>query len=157
MNFRGARSRSRRAEATIEITSLIDVVFLLLIFLLVTTTFKKHEYAFVIELPTSSNEQVTVSTDKTTVFVTQDGDLFLLEVGGDSAGLDPPSLDKSSALTAEALEARLAQLKADNPDASIAVRGEKATSYQSFMGVIGLLQKVGFSNIWFPYEFDPEP
>ncbi len=65
MNFRKAKKGSK-ALVTLDMTALIDVVFLLLIFLLVTTTFRRDEHAFVIDLVNSSSEQVTVTTDKST-------------------------------------------------------------------------------------------
>ncbi len=45
-----ARKRSRQAEAP-DITPLIDVVFLLLIFFMVSTVFKKDELALLLNLP----------------------------------------------------------------------------------------------------------
>ena len=152
MNFRGgARARGRRTLATLEVTSLVDVVFLLIIFLLVTTTFKKNEYAFVVDLPTSSAEQIEVSTDKTTVFITKDGDMFLLEVPADRP-LDAPDLDPSQKVSQAELKKRLAALFERRPDAAVAIRGEKDASYQTMMDVVGTLQETGFRNIWFPYE-----
>lgn len=154
MNFRsGTRARGRRALATLEVTSLVDVVFLLIIFLLVTTTFKKNDYAFVVDLPTSSAEQIQVSTDKTTVFITKDGDMFLLEVPADRP-LDAPDIDAGKKVSADELRERLTALFERRPDASIAIRGEKEASYQNMMDVVGTLQEVGFRNIWFPYEHE---
>ena len=62
MSIRARRARGRgRAQTVIDITSLLDVVFLLIIFLIVTTTFRKNEHAFVVELPTSGTEVVEVT------------------------------------------------------------------------------------------------
>ena len=47
------RAKERR-ESTVDLTSLIDVVFMLLIFFMVTTTFDKNA-ELKIELPTASN------------------------------------------------------------------------------------------------------
>lgn|GEM_PF-360663 len=152
MNFRDSRKRGRRAEVTLEVTSLVDVVFLLIIFLLVTTTFKQNEYAFVIDLPTSGVQEITVSSDKTTVFVTATGDMYLLEVPADRPV--EGAVDPSKKVDRKELERRLKALQERRPDASIAIRGERSTSYQSMMDVVSVLQDIGFRNIWFPYEFD---
>lgn len=152
MNFRTSRKRSRRAEVTLEVTSLVDVVFLLIIFLLVTTTFKQNEYAFVIDLPTSGVKEVSVSTDKTTVFITENGDMYLLEIPADRA-VDSANIDPSQKVTPAELEKRLKELQERRPDAGVAIRGERTTSYQSMMDVVSVLQDIGFRNIWFPYEF----
>lgn len=43
--------RNRRESLAMDLTPLIDVVFLLLIFFLVTSTFKKDELALLLKLP----------------------------------------------------------------------------------------------------------
>lgn len=43
--------RQRRESLTMDLTPLIDMVFLLLIFFLVTSTFKKDELALLLKLP----------------------------------------------------------------------------------------------------------
>ena len=155
MNLR-PRSRGRRAATTIDITSLVDVVFLLLIFLLVTTTFKRQEHAFPIELPTSSVEQVTVTSDKTTVFITRDGQLRLLTVPLDLEDGEEGEASVTE-VTEEGLRERLRDLHKRRPDTPIAIRGEKETRYQRMIDVVALIEEVGFRNIWFPYDLEGPP
>ena len=155
MRFRSDRRR-RRLESTIDITSLVDVVFLLLIFLLVTTTFKRQEHAFPIELPTSSVEQVTVTTDKTTIFVDREGSLRLLVVPADAApGAALP--DVSEPIGHAELKVKLASMYARHPDISIGIRAEKETSYQKMIDIVGIIEEVGFRHIWFPYDLEQTP
>jgi len=45
--------RNRREQLSMDLTPLIDVVFLLLIFFLVTSVFKKDELALLLKLPKS--------------------------------------------------------------------------------------------------------
>jgi biopolymer transport protein ExbD len=54
--------RQRRESLAMDLTPLIDVVFLLLIFFLVTSTFKKDELALLLKLP--KTEQGTGSEKK---------------------------------------------------------------------------------------------
>lgn len=151
MSVRTRRARGRRAQTVIDITSLLDVVFLLIIFLIVTTTFKKSEHAFVVELPSAGTEVVAVTTDKTTVFVTKAGDFYLIEqAAGSAEPAAAPGSDEK--LTREALEVRLRRLHAQKADMAIAVRGEKDASYQLLMDVVSALQGVGFKSIYLPYE-----
>ena len=152
MNFRSAKGRGR-TEAAIDITSLVDVVFLLLIFLLVTTTFKREEHAFPIELPTAGVEQVVVTSDKTTIFVTTSGALHLLMVPADSAA-GASELAKTQQVSRETLITKLSELHARRPDAPIGIRAEKDTSYQKMIDVVALVERAGFRNIWFPYELE---
>lgn len=152
MNFRGTRGRSRSAAA-IDITSLVDVVFLLLIFLLVTTTFKREEHAFPIELPTAGVDQVVVTSNKTTIYVTAAGALHLLMVP-----LDTPEgaagLANTEAVSREELITKLKALHARKPETPIGIRAEKDTSYQKMIDVVALVEQAGFRNIWFPYELE---
>lgn len=154
MNF---RPKTRRGPlVTLDITALIDVVFLLLIFLLVTTTFRRDEYAFIIDLPTSSVEEIQVSTDKTTIFVDKDGQAHLLMVPADAPAGAAKDISKAQKVSPEELKAALESLFQRRSDASIAIRGEKATSYQSMVEIVGVLQDIGFRSIYFPYELDAQ-
>ena len=152
MNFRPQRSRGKTA-ATIDITSLVDVVFLLLIFLLVTTTFKREEHAFPIELPTAGVEQVVVTSNKTTIYVTAAGALHLLMVPLDTED-GAAGLAKTEPVSREQLITRLQSLHARKPDTPIGIRAEKDTSYQKMIDVVALVEQAGFRNIWFPYELE---
>ena len=71
MSIRSRQRRARRAQTVIDITSLLDIIFLLIIFLIVSTTFRKAEHAFTVELPTAGTATEAVTTDKTTVYVTR--------------------------------------------------------------------------------------
>ncbi len=76
--------RSKREQLAMDLTPLIDVVFLLLIFFLVTSVFKKDELALLLKLPKSeqgmgndkkieqltielSNDEVAVNGKKTSI------------------------------------------------------------------------------------------
>ncbi len=50
-------ARRRREQLTMDLTPLIDVVFLLLIFFLVTSVFKKEEVALLLQLPKTEQGQ----------------------------------------------------------------------------------------------------
>lgn len=150
--FRRARRGPKRVRATVDITALLDITFNLIIFLVVTTNFHKEEHAFVIELPTASNENVVVATDKTTVYVTRAGELYLLRVAADQPSTGPVAVDPSEKLTRERLLQELRTLHTKDPELPIAVRGEKDASYQTLMDVVSAIQEVGFKSVWFPYE-----
>ena len=59
-----------------EITPLIDVIFMLLLFFIVTTTFAEDTF-FPITLPTGHNTTVRTPTDAVTVEISRDGELAL--------------------------------------------------------------------------------
>ncbi len=68
-------ARRHRVKEGVNLTPLIDVVFLLLIFFMVTTTFKEDS-EFSLELPQASNEVERVDVDLT-VTIQANGSLFL--------------------------------------------------------------------------------
>jgi biopolymer transport protein ExbD len=57
------KKRSREAS-TIDLTPLIDVVFLLLIFFMVSTVFKKEELALILNLPTGETSESKSQNNK---------------------------------------------------------------------------------------------
>ena len=143
MNFRKS-SKGKKALVTLDITALIDVVFLLLIFLLVTTTFRRDEHAFVIDLVNSSSQQVTVSADKTTVYISPDGSLHLLDTAASSPSGAP--------LSSEELQNKLSDLRRSRPDESLVIRGAKTADYQRVVDILTLVRDLGFADVSFAYE-----
>jgi biopolymer transport protein ExbD len=69
MEFR----RQVREEESINLTPLIDVVFLLLIFFMVSTTFTKETH-LAVDLPEASAEAITVVKKGIDIVVRQNGD-----------------------------------------------------------------------------------
>jgi biopolymer transport protein ExbD len=69
--------RNRREQLSMDLTPLIDMVFLLLVFFLVTSTFKKDELALLLKLPKTEQgagnekkiEQLTVELSSDQVAV----------------------------------------------------------------------------------------
>jgi biopolymer transport protein ExbD len=64
--------RSNRDELSINITPLIDVVFLLLIFFMVTTTFSK-ETRLLVNLPETNVEAAEAEASQIEIIVSRDG------------------------------------------------------------------------------------
>lgn len=57
----------RREQITPDMTPLVDVVFLLLIFFLVSTVFKKEELALLLNLPSSQSSTEMVEKEKISI------------------------------------------------------------------------------------------
>jgi len=72
MNFRS----ERRDEVNLDITPLIDVVFLLLIFFMVSTTFE-HNSEINITLPSSSKEVTEAKPDAVNVGLDSQGNVYI--------------------------------------------------------------------------------
>ncbi|MFO7813055.1 MAG: biopolymer transporter ExbD, partial [Pelovirga sp.] len=72
MGFRRKVSESPR----VELTPMIDVVFLLLIFFMISTTFIERP-GVNIDLPEGGTQQVAAEKKEVEVYLTEEGDLYL--------------------------------------------------------------------------------
>jgi biopolymer transport protein ExbD len=118
------------AKPTIELTPVIDMVFLLLIFFLVATTFHQTEREMQIALPeTAAAGPISLSLRELVVNVTSDGSVI---VGGQTIGLEDLRTIVSEAVSA-------------NPDQKVTVRGDRAASYASIAGVLDVCKGAGIA------------
>ena len=130
MNFTSGRMRE---EPEISLTSLIDVVFTLIIFFVVTTTFDERS-AVQLDLPKASTEQKISTNDGLTVAVDAQGRFY---VGSDEV------------LKQYADSLRLAILRAagDNRDQVVTLRADAKATHQSVVTAMTVLGNLGFSKV----------
>ena len=126
MNFRAAK---KGHSLIINITSLIDVMFLLLIFFMVTSTFR-NQPAINLVLPRSSTASETVDTP-TIVFLTDGGQVYLN---------DRP-------LAREDLPLALEQLHATTGDDRIVLRADEDASHGRVVEMIDTIKQSGFTRV----------
>ena len=127
--FTEARSRTRRAS--VDMSPLIDVVFLLLIFFAVTTTFLEQS-GMDLELPESSTATSTQSA-AVVVEIAADGTVTF----------------QGEAVSTEELERRVAALE-EAERARITVRADRALELGSAVAVIDALRRAGAEGISLP-------
>ena len=113
----------------IYVTSLIDVMFLLLIFFMVSSTFK-NQPAIDLSLPRSSSALDTTVTP-TVVYLTRDGRLFL-----DDEQVDP-----------DTLEDRLRRLQAASGEDRIVLRADEHAEHGAVVELIDLIKQSGFRRV----------
>ena len=120
-------------EPALNLTPLVDVLFLLLIFFLVGTRFTENENSFEVDLPTAAAapQTITGTPDELVVNVGPDGQLTLL---------DEP-------LSVERLRERLAEVAAIYPDQVVVIRGDGAGAYQHIVTVMDAVNQAGLSNL----------
>jgi biopolymer transport protein ExbD len=124
-----------RAEPEINLTSLIDVVLLLLVFFMITTSFVR-ESQLAIQLPESSADAVGRSeTPPLEITVTARGDYLV-----NGRGL----VDNSPAT----LRAALRQSLPDEASlAELTISADARASHQSVVTAMDVAGKLGFTNI----------
>ena len=124
-------TRKRRMPAVI-IVSLIDILAILLIFVIVTTTFKRDQPAVVINLPDSKTATAApAQTDPAILSIGADEKLFLDNKPVEMAGLK------------EALQEMLAA----NPNRSLALNADKKAPFGVVVGVMDALKEAGVKNV----------
>ena len=131
-----ARVRAARREPGIEITPLIDVVFLLLIFFMVSSNFVQNRVIHV-SLP-ESDSALAGSGEILQITVTAAGDYW---VAGQDLGRDIESLvaavdDYARVLTVDQLAAQ-----------SVEIRADANATHQSVMRVFDACASAGFVQV----------
>lgn len=155
MRFR-RRARSRVTEGVIDITSLIDAAFILIIFLLISTTFKRKEHAFSVRLPTAAHKEIVVEVERNTVYVTKEGDLFYLAVTGRAPSPDAAPAEGRK-VTPEELRQELEALVAKDPKTRLSIVAQKDTDYQHIISVMSEASRAGIQGVQLPYEYARPP
>ena len=118
---------SREEELVVNITSLIDVIFILLIFFMVSTQFKRSSLP--LDLPQSEDTTQEQNTTK------------VLAVTANAIELD------GSAITLETLQATLATLYEQNPELALSLECERTVDFERIVQILTKIQAVGISRI----------
>lgn len=126
MNFSSER---RRAPVLLDLTPLIDVVFLLLIFFMVSTTFVQDAAGLKIDLPRSDNRDAIDAKQDVSIRVAADGGVFV-----DDAGV-----------TLESLREHLAAAAKKNPETMVVLEADQAVDHGRVVEVLDLARDLGLT------------
>ena len=124
---------SRLEEPEISLTSLIDVVFTLIIFFVVTTTFEDRS-ALEVALPEASAEPVAKQDEPLVIVIDREGRFF---VGANEV------LRPDAAALREALE----RLAGDDRERAVVIRADAEARHQSVVTVMDVLGQLGFARM----------
>ena len=131
-----ARSSAARREAGIEITPLIDVVFLLLLFFMVSTNFVQNK-SISVNLPESREGAAVVSKQ--------------LEISVNAQGqysLNGVSVKGNFASLVEMLEQQVQGLSASEAQKlSVLIRADAAAAHQAVVTVLDACASVGLTRV----------
>lgn len=123
--------RRSKIDSGIDMTPLIDVVFQLLIFLMISSQFKKPESQ--VDLPLSKKSEVgsAVDSDKLSIGILSDNQI---KINGETVARDQ-FLNTVSALLS------------DNNELSTEIRGDKTSQFGLFVELMEELKEAGTSKI----------
>lgn len=120
----------KRRSPVVPIVSLIDILAILLIFFIVTTTFKQKKNLLPIDIPTTERLEAKASTEeRDALTVTKDGK-FLLNL---------------AEVSADALESTLSGYKLANPEAKLELRADEQIPLKTLVLIWDALTGAGFS------------
>lgn len=120
--------RKKRELLALDLTPLIDVVFLLLIFFMVSTTFNKYA-EIEIDVPSSEVEEKQNKKLPVELIIDKNGDYFLSIAG------------KTSPIDIKNIKTLLKDVE------TVSVTGDKDLRYQLIISTITTLKKEGIKNI----------
>lgn len=126
MNFSSER---RRPPVLLDLTPLIDVVFLLLIFFMVSTTFVQDAAGLKIDLPRSDNRDAIDAKQDVSIRVAADGGVFVDEAG----------------VTLESLREHLAAAAKKNPETMVVLEADQAVDHGRVVEVLDLARDLGLT------------
>ena len=118
----------RREPLTIDLTPLVDVLFILLVFFIVTSVFKKEELALILDLPSSNSKELTIEQKQISIEVNKNSFAF-----------------EGKIMTLEEFDIKLKSVqKQDKP---IIIRIDKQVAYEKVVKILDLLQKYNLNNL----------
>ena len=141
-------SQYREEEVAISLTPLIDVVFLLLIFFMVSTSFSK-ESELNLRLPSSNlSLESTLEGEIILISISEQGQ-YSLKRANDS------SVKRFNGSDAVELSERLELLASGWNDPVVIIRADRMASHQSVMTALDAAQRVGLLKLTFSMQKHP--
>jgi biopolymer transport protein ExbD len=132
--------RKKRENVDITLISMIDVLFVLLLFFMVSTTFNKNTEVN-IKLPEAEGTEATDHPKTVSLLIDADGIYSL--IGED--GLPHQLIDQNRA----GLKQELSRLAAQAKDLPFIINADDKTPNKAVMTALDLAGQVGFSHITF--------
>ena len=127
-------------DDSVNMTPLIDMVFLLLIFFLVATTIAQDERPKNINLPiTGTPKAISAPPDELIINIEKDGKMRV-------AGL---------IMEEQQLKAALVEAKEADPPRNVLIRADQESLHKYFAKVAGMCHDVGIANLNIGYVFEP--
>ena len=124
MSRRRRHGRADRPKAAIDMNSLIDLTFLLLVTFIVTLP--ALEQGISIMLPQAKTDQLPTKDKKANVVTIDKNNRIFF---------------KDKPITLDELESTLAAMAAEDPDVPVLVRGDERLDYGSVMNVVKVVYK----------------
>lgn len=124
------RASESESTASIELTPIIDMVFLLLIFFLVASSFQETEREMQIALPTAmASGPISTSMRELIINIDADGNVVV----------------NGSTMDAEDLTPIIENALDINPEQKVSVRGDRRVAYENVVRVLDICKSAGIT------------
>jgi biopolymer transport protein ExbD len=131
--------RKNSRNLILDMTPLIDVVFLLLIFFMVATTFQDVDSSVNIELPKSSSQnKITVKTIE--IKITKDLETYLIVKNLNGK-------NEMTRVTQNELKEKLVGVLQAAKEKNVIISADKSVNYQSLMEVLDIAKGAGATSL----------
>lgn len=133
------RSKRRKSgELILELTPLIDVVFLLLIFFLVATSFEDTKSGVKIDVPASSMKELTEVKDLQVAITAKKEINVIYQEAGES---------KTQGTDAKGLKPLLTSKLASNQKKNVLISADKSLDYGYIMNIMTIVKESGATSL----------
>lgn len=134
------RRKMEKEETIINVTSLLDVMFILIIFFLATSTLQKEEHDIKVNLPAGSDDASLSAASRTIVInVRKDGSYFLQNMVKD--------LDDVEKTVKDAV--------GQNPEQKVLIRGDREALHGSVAAAVRVCKSSGINEANIGYQHRP--
>ena len=123
------RSSSNESSEVINMSSLLDVLFILIIFFLVTTTFKQQENDHRVDLPVDERNQALAS---------KAGDIVKINIRKSGA-----YVIMNRAVTQEQVQDTMKKHVENKPDVKVMIRADKESKHLYLANILSICKYVG--------------
>lgn len=120
----------RRQPAEINVTSLVDIIFNLLIFFMLTTSFSQSS-GLEVELPSAAASDAQVQSRDLVVALTRDGHTVV----------------EGKSLSPDELSDRIRSLKDQDPRATVIVQADREVSHGRVVEVLDAAKSAGLKSV----------
>ncbi len=128
------RSNRREDEIDINVISMVDILFVLLLFFMLTTTFS-HKAELKIELPTASNTATNTQTDKLELLIDGQGRYYIN--GREVLNNKPETLFQAMSQTLDEMQS------APPP---LVISADANVNYQAVVTAMDIAGRLGLTN-----------
>jgi biopolymer transport protein ExbD len=126
-------SPQKAEDPDVNLTPMIDVVFLLLLFFMVSTSFIR-ESSLKVDLPEASGQAMTEQEQTIDIIINADGDFIINDVS-----LQSPSKEQ--------LSAQLKLAAGDDTDPHIIISADAEAAYQNIVTAMDSAQQLGYTKL----------